>query len=230
MSVILSNGAFGMADILGGKEGFRAWPKDKRERLILRLIAMTRLRVRSGFAYCVIKSDYDAEITDKLRDKVGRFHYSFVVSFCLAALRDWRLKYGITGPMRYVFDRMGKGKGEIEAIFDELIRDGDGEAFGIIAGGYSFQNKDGLAPLQAVDILAHESYRHMNHRLSPTPLDHDYMRALSAGPLITKYWRRENLRGFAEGCTQAFNDRGWGKPLTNVSRISQRAERNTTAE
>src|ERR1700726_4368789 len=70
--------AFGTADILGGKEGFRAWPKDKRERLILRLIAMTRLRVRSGFAYCVIKSDYDAEITDKLRDKVGRFHYSFV--------------------------------------------------------------------------------------------------------------------------------------------------------
>jgi hypothetical protein len=205
---------FGMADVLGGNGEYRTWPDDKRDRLIRRLITVARIRARIGYSYSVIKSEYDAEITDKLREKVGKFHYTFMVRNCLNALRKWRSENQITGPMQYVFDRMGKGKGEIEAVLDELVRDGDAEQFGIDKGGYSFQSKEGLAPLQAVDILAHESYRHMRHILSPTPNDDDYMPELSSGPLETKYWRTEHLKTFAEGCTRAFAERGWGEPLT----------------
>ena len=67
---------FGMADILGGNGEFRNWPEEKRGRLIRRLITMMQLRSRIGFSFAVVKSDYDSIMTDQLKNRVGRFHYS----------------------------------------------------------------------------------------------------------------------------------------------------------
>jgi hypothetical protein len=102
---------FGMADILGGNGEFRNWPEEKRGRLIRRLITMMQLRSRIGFSFAVVKSDYDSIMTDQLKNRVGRFHYSFAVRACLAAISHWREDFSVNGTIEYVFDRMTQGKG-----------------------------------------------------------------------------------------------------------------------
>jgi len=212
---------FGMADILGGKEKFRDWPEEKRDRLIRRLISVMQIRSRKGFSYSVVKSEYDAVMTEQLKKRIGRFHYSFAVRGCLAAIANWRREFDIIGPMEYVFDQMSQGKGEIEAILNELIHDGDGEIFGLETGGWAFQSKKSLAPLQGIDILAHESYRHMvSCIVSPKPVPHSladsYMWELHQGPLTTGFYTKDLLVKIANGTAQAFDRIGWGEPLTNA--------------
>jgi len=87
---------FGMADILNGKGEYRSWSAEKRDRLIRRLITITRIRARKGFSVAVVKSDYDSEITGRLRGKAGKFHYSFAVRGCrVPRARGWRVGLGV---------------------------------------------------------------------------------------------------------------------------------------
>jgi len=206
-------GTFHMADALVGARDFRGWTWEERERLIRRLLTMIRLRARIGLTTSVIKKHYDSLITGKLRERCGK-HYSFAVRKCLHDIAAWRSKFGITGPMQYVFDQMSEGKGEIMNILDEYITAGDGANLGLSQGGYSFQSKKNLVPLQAADALAHESLRHMkNCIISPNPQRHDhsddYMKELAEGYLITGYFDEGTLRTFAENTTRACEELGW---------------------
>src|SRR5262249_33854603 len=76
---------------------------------------------------------------------------------------QWRKTYGYCQPMRYVFDRMSQGKGEIMAVMDlaEEYPKECLEKYGAIKGGYSFEDKKIFKPLQAADMLAWETYNHM---------------------------------------------------------------------
>jgi hypothetical protein len=58
---------------------------------------------------------------------------------------------------------MTKGSGEIVQIFEQSLTEGKEQAltFGISKDGYSFQDRAGVLPLQAADILARETLRHM---------------------------------------------------------------------
>lgn len=209
---------FGMADILGGKKEYRGWPQEKRDHLIRKLITISRIRSRYAMAASVIKKDYDAIIRDDLRGRMGKFHYSFAVRSCMIFLKNWRYQYGITGPIQYVFDRMAQGKGEIEAILDDVIAKGHGEKFGLEAGGYSFQNKVALFPLQAADILAHETYRcTLNEVVSKNSVPEHYMGELAKGPMTRKYWSVERLNQVRDDNYRKFEELGyWGPPFTNA--------------
>lgn len=202
---------FHMSDAVAGGGEFLNWPWEKRHDLILRLIALTRIRVRVGSVIAVLKEDYDSCVTGKLRSKMGRFHYSHAVRTCLSDIARWRKRHGIIGPMQYVFDQMSQGKGEIQTILDNLI-DCKTEELGLTEGGYSFQNKRGLTPLQAVDILANQGYQHLRNRLAVSrgySRSRDYMKELSEGPLITAFWNRETLADLAARVTKTLDQDGW---------------------
>jgi hypothetical protein len=215
---IFSFEKFGLSDVLGGKDVYRNWPEHKRHELIRRMLGLTKLRARHGAVFAVIKRDYDEVMSERLKDKVGRFHYSFVVRACLQEIMHWRSDFNVLEPLQYVFDRMSQGKGEIDAILEELISDGDGDAFGLEKGGWSFQNKDVIRPLRGADILATASYRHAVARITGKPVD-DFGRevVLGMGATIRNgTYSRKVLRKIANGSSDEFNRRGWGKPLTNA--------------
>jgi hypothetical protein len=216
---------FGMADILNGNGGFRLWPKEKRNRLIKRLITITRTRARIGFGVSVIKDEYDRIICDEnLRGRFGKFHYTFAVRSCMVRLLKWRRHYKIAEPIRYVFDRMAHGKGEIEGLLDETIDRGFGVHFGLEVGGYSFRSKKGLPPLQAVDILAHEVYRTTIHEIvKPGSIPNTYMKNLHESPLDLKYWSVRGLEHIRDQNLKHFEELGyWFPPLTKAKGPKQR--------
>jgi hypothetical protein len=213
---------FGMADVLGGGGEFRFWPSGKRIQVIRRLIRLTTLRASIGFSFAVIKKEYDATVPSRLRDVAGRHHYTFMVRSCLKSVHDWREQYNVSAPIRYVFDRMGKGKGEIETVLTRLIEDGEGEPFGLSLGGFGFESKTCEPGLQAVDILAHETYRMMRDRSDRSAgrfaSQRNYMRELSEGPLQCLYWDVDELVSYAKRTGAALDQVGWGQPLTNRQR------------
>jgi hypothetical protein len=137
----------------------------KRDRLLARLINIVRTRASFAFFSAVDKSAYDEVIPDKWKKDyiLGENHYTFAVRMCLARVRRWREKYGHTGPVQFMFDRMTKGHGEIMKVFEQSLEEGEEQAltFGISKDGYSFQDRAVILPLQAADILAWETLRHM---------------------------------------------------------------------
>jgi hypothetical protein len=162
-------GVFHMADFENSYEQFSAqeWrDENKKQRTLSRLIGAIRTNVQTGMAVAVVKSDYDKVIPPDIRDrfKLGKNHYTFAIRTCLGHVLRWRKEHGYTQPMTYVFDRMGKGKGEINAMFESALTGQDLALrdFGIYKDCWSFADKDGIAQLQGADICAWETLRYMN--------------------------------------------------------------------
>jgi hypothetical protein len=216
---------FHMSECLASTGEFKGWEWEKKDRVIKTLISITKARARIGLVYAVRKVDYDSLVTGPLRDRVGRYHYSFVIRKCLNEIWRWRQDFGVQGPLRYVFDRMSEGKGEIEAILSEMSQS-DGEALGLETGGWSFENKKHLIPLQCADILANQGYRHMSKCvLSGTGLHYnsnDYMTQLhddSWGLVRNGYFSYEVLKKFATATAGELDGVGWHTcpPLSRTS-------------
>lgn len=209
---------FGMADILGGRDEFRGWSGNKRDRLIRRLIAGIRCRASIGISISVPKVSYDRAIQGRIRGRFGKFHYTFAVRSCLTQIKGWREQHGIVEPMQYVFDIMSQGKGEIVEALEYHISTGRAALSGLEPGGYSFQSKKGSPPLQAADILAHETYRcAINELIAPGTVPSHYFGELIKGGLIKKYWTEELLASVRDSVSAKYDALGeWPEPLTNA--------------
>jgi hypothetical protein len=158
-------GVFHMADFVARKGQFASpeWQDEaKRSRTIEALISIINTRVRIGIAAAVIKSAYDEVVPADVRERVGKNHYTFAIRMCIAFIERWRSQCGYTEPIQFVFDRLSKGKGDIEDAL-EIAASGGQDAvrrFGIYQDGWSFQNKANVTQLQAPDIWAYENYRY----------------------------------------------------------------------
>ena len=204
-------GVFHMADFVARQKQFALpeWQDDrKRDRTLRRLINIIATRSNLGFMTVVEKSAYDDEVPDALREKrkLGRNHYTFAVRMSMAKILKWRMKYRHKEPIKFVFDQMSKGKGEINAVFEEALREGDEKALlhGISRdAGWSFESKDKTLPLQAADILAWETLHYMQKTYLPSgkdPMRKSY-RAL-VGISEPGYHSRDTLRRFVAPCGQ----------------------------
>ncbi len=197
-------GVFHMADFVAHKEqfAFPEWQDEhKRARTIKRLISIMTTRRKQGFFSVVEKSAYDEEVPQALKEKrkLGNNHYTFAVRMCMAKVLKWRMKYGYKEAVEFVFDQMSKGKGEINAVFEEALKEGDEKALvhGISRdAGWSFQSKAKVLPLQGADILAWEALHYMQKYFLPDVKEEPRK---SYGALIEKamdrgYHDRETLR------------------------------------
>jgi hypothetical protein len=197
-------GVFHMADFVAHQKRFGRveWQdSDKRDRTVKRLINIIVTRKQYGFFTVVEKDAYDAEVPQDIRDKykLGKNHYTFAVRMCMANVSKWRLKYGHKEPIQFVFDRLTKGKGEIDAIFEAALKEGDEQALthGISRDiGWSFQDKAKILPLQAADMLAWESLHYMQKvSLAETPeTPRKSFAALTERTTDRGFHNRESLR------------------------------------
>jgi len=150
-----------------GKMPFCDWNSEKKKRVYNRLATIINENKRIGCGIAIPKDVFDklvAALPDRLREQFGTHHYTFAVKTVMALIGKWRLNSGITLPTRYIFDRMGKGRDEIGALWEGVPgEDWKEQIFGMERDGFSFQNKANLKPLQAADILAWQTNWHMRN-------------------------------------------------------------------
>jgi Protein of unknown function (DUF3800) len=200
-----SFGVFHMADFVAKQKQFSAqeWRgQTKRDRTIRALVNIIKTRARIGFAAVVEKSAYDAVIVSSdLRKKFGENHYAFAVRICTAMVNRWRDEHHYEQKIQYTFDRMTKGKGDIDALFGTLVSGGQDamNRYGVYKDCWSFQDKAQVTQLQAADIWAWENYKYAvdtffpekEGRPSRTPR-RSYL-ALRDSPCVVKYHVKESL-------------------------------------
>lgn len=207
-------GVFHMVDFAAGKKQFANWTDEKQKRILDRLCTIIKIRARMGFFIAVRKVDYDKAITGRFRDYCGRYHYSFAVRKCASFIGLWRKTYAPDSSMRYVFDRMGKGKQEIMNVMDIAKAKSKTESLstGItVLDGYSFENKANILPLQAADILAWTSFQQMQRLAAKRKLGWIAEMAfekLSNAPLKGYYYTKDNLLRWAQAEKDALAKRG----------------------
>ena len=144
------------------REPFCDWDEIKKNRVYFRLANIINSRVRMGFAIAVPKSPYDLYAPERFRREYADGHYAFAVKTCMGMVNKWHETYAKGRCVQYVFDKMGKGRGEIQDIWKMAEQEpAEAEKGGLRPGGYSFESKECFKPLQAADILAWNMYTAM---------------------------------------------------------------------
>jgi hypothetical protein len=199
-------GVFHMSDFVAKKEQFAApeWnDQAKRDRTVRALVNLIKTRAQFGFAAVVDKAAYDEVIVNgHLQHKFGDNHYAYCIRICTAMVNRWREKHHYGQPIQWVFDRLSKGRGDIDDMFNVLVKGGDDamKRYGIYKDCWSFHDKAQVTQLQAADIWAWENYKYAvdsffpRHNGNPSkPPRRSYL-ALNASPCKVKYHVRESLQ------------------------------------
>jgi hypothetical protein len=179
--------------------------RHKNRRALERLIGITRIRTRMGFAAAVPKDEYDAIVLPdpKLKRIMGQFHYTFATQLCLGFVKHWKEQYASQEKVTYVFDQMSQGKGEIIRIFKEFEKN-PSNFLGVIPAGYTFENKSAVTPLQAADLLAWHVHRHMIDCIIPDAPEKKLpsTKLLEEGILKTQYFKPGQLQKWCDDIKQ----------------------------
>lgn len=184
-------GVFHMADFAAGHHQFKGWDRATKNRVLRRLCGILLAHARKGWAIAVRKKDYDSIIEGPFREYAGRFHYTFCVRQCASRIGVWRRERKKEWSLRYAFDRMSQGKGEIMNAMDRA----DG------LDGYGFEDKSKILPLQAADIFAWTALQQMHGLLSKrktSEIANTAFELLSTGGLFFGYFTEPNLREWAD--------------------------------
>jgi hypothetical protein len=206
---------FHMADFAAGEKQFTGWNDDKKRRVLRRVCSIIKTRVRIGFVASVSKKDYDELITGRFRSYAGKYHYSFAVRTCAGFVSRWRQQYEQNASMKYIFDQMGKGKGEIMAVLDSAIKQSKRES--VVTGvppltGYGFEDKKLIVPLQASDVAAWTSFQMMQCFVAKRPPTRtQWIAKLAYDQLLPKlnavYFKRDKLAEWARAEEDAWTNR-----------------------
>jgi hypothetical protein len=205
---------FHTADCLSRHKQFEGWDNQRVYGLLRKLTGIINSRVRYAVISAVVKKDYDEVVPEWLKERAGRKPYTFCVASCLGFIKQWRDQYKITSPIEYIFDWMGKGKGEIMGAFGGLIRYHHQDDIGAYKGGLSFQTKDRFVQLQAADIIATAGGHHMNYKVlagkstEGEPLFDEVMK-FKPRP-SNRYFDRKNLIEWVARMEKHKDDPNWG--------------------
>jgi Protein of unknown function (DUF3800) len=158
-------GTFHMTDFASSAGKFSQWPENEKIRVIDRVCDAIDGSVYAGFAYGVIKKEYDELVSaDWKKAHFGEKHYTFALRSCIGRLNEWRRRFYPRVPSRYVFDSMGKGKQEIISVMNDAVKKrGDLQ-------GFSFESSAARIPLQAADTFAWAAFQVLQFGVSKRPL------------------------------------------------------------
>jgi hypothetical protein len=156
---------------------FANWGDDKKRRVISKVRQIGKKFGSQAISLAVYKADYDAVVTDELREFTGTFHYTWAIRNLIGFLDKWAKFKNVTLPFEYIYDWMDpkaqrEAKAEIVTVMDQA------EHLAIQAGkpgrytGYSFKHRDETPGLQCNDALARTCYQfaqlaHLKLPLSP---------------------------------------------------------------
>jgi len=207
---------FDMTDFSAGNRPYSEWSKEKRDRLIPSLMnTMRGGRVFSGIAVAIVKEDYERQVTGRLREKLGQYHYTFAVQTCLRLIEEWRKRSAKSEPIHYVFDDQGMANREIFGLFDDLAKRKTGVSFGIESKGWSFVDRRVVVQLQPAHMLAGEFFEYALGIRSAGVADKDksFASVLPISDIRTLIWEPFALQEAVKDATAHFDAHGWDSPL-----------------
>ena len=207
---------FYMTDFSAGNQPYGEWSKEKRDRLIPALMnTMRKDRVFSGIAVAIVKEDYDRQVTGKLREKLGQYHYTFAVQTCLRFIEEWRNRSTVRQPMHYVFDDQGIANREIFGLFDDIAKRRTAVSFGIGSKGWSFVDRRAVVQLQPARMLAGEFFEYALGNSSTGVPDEGkpFASLLPISDITTLIWEPFALQEAVKDATAHFDAHGWDSPL-----------------
>jgi len=197
---------FHMTDCENRRKEFEGWDEKRKLRAIKRAHGIIKCRTNIAISAGIILPDYQAVLFDApdVAKELGS-PFFLCVNGCLREIAKWIEKYHRKGePIAYIFEEGDEGKGEIMEMFRKISGDARLKA-GCGYESFRFANKRIVTPLQAADINAYESWKHMINQITiPTPLRpiRKSMWSLAGHPNQSRYFDREELLGLTEKLRQ----------------------------
>lgn len=143
---------------------FSEWDDNKKRRVISRVRQIGKKFGSQVISLSVYKADYDAVVTDELREFAGAFHYTWAIRNMIGILDKWARSKNLSLPFEYIYDWMDpKAQREAKAEIDTVMA--QAEHLAIQAGkpgrytGYSFRHRQEIPGLQCNDALAWTCYQ-----------------------------------------------------------------------
>lgn len=149
--------AFHMVDFCHSRSAFEGWPKERRDRLIIRLIDTIKKHVSFRTWSVVAMSDYRRIFSEPL----DGFPYSLCSICCASQLRTVAQRRSIRIP--YMFEGGGHGSALLFEEFRALLGSGQGDFYGM--GALAVGESKLCPPLQAADIHAYEVHKYFTDQL-----------------------------------------------------------------
>jgi hypothetical protein len=150
------------------KSEFRDWSLEKKRRVLKRLRGIIKKRASKAISMAISKDFYDTLIPDEIKKKTGN-NFTLTVMQTMAMVGRWRREQMLVEPIYYVFDWLepnDERRRQLEELFENECERGSAlHDFGLVSGGYTFQHKEDIPPLQAADMLAWLSYNLAQHAL-----------------------------------------------------------------
>jgi hypothetical protein len=176
---------------------FKDWNNDRRRAAIQRAHALIKIRTNCGISTAVILPDYASVLAEcpDVKDKMPS-PFALCVNGCLLEVSNWIVKFNRQGQrVAYVLESGDSGMGEIIKVFDDITKDErlkSGCGFESIA----VENKRVVLPLQAADINAYESWKHVANQvvaIEPSRPVRKSMWSLAGHTNFSRYFNREVL-------------------------------------
>lgn len=158
---------------------FKKWqalPKDEQDknkmRVNKRACNIILRRANAGFGASVKKSEWLALDKDRIADVLGTSFYAAGVKSCMQLIVGWAQDFNKHGEIDYVFDSGAEGAPELTRLLQAIESTTELRDFYRL-GSWSFARKkpqngklnNSVIPLQAADMLAYETYRHMDNKV-----------------------------------------------------------------
>ena len=220
------------AELVSGNQHseFALWDDDKKSAVIRRIVQVSLKYASAGWSIAINKKDYDDLVPTPLREKMGKYHYTWAVRSLVGFVERWREKHTLE-PTEYIFDRMNNNRSdaekrtEIESMFDSTSDSKDAlHRYGIYKGCLSFRWRCDVLPLQASDLWAWTSYQRSHHQVTSKPVKEIAIESFNSlthhGQACAYMCSRDQLRDFVKQQSTAPSPYTGEPPLIRVNPAS----------
>lgn len=156
--------SFHMVDFQACKPPYGDWSQEKRISFLQSLHSIIHRRTIQSFATTVDLDEFET-LTEEQKAVLGSPHVYAAVN-CMKAIGFWTAQNIINYPIAYVFERGSAHEKELNRLFNEGLLDVDHSFFRL--GSLTHKDKRESVPLQAADILAYETLKEVERRLTIT--------------------------------------------------------------
>jgi hypothetical protein len=94
------------------------WDEGKRNKVFGRVRQIAKKYGTRAVSMAVNKAEYDEVVPEEFRNYLGKHHYTWAVRQVIA----WIDKFSVSPPRRWVFDSMGKPKGERRIEIEDVMQ------------------------------------------------------------------------------------------------------------
>jgi hypothetical protein len=142
---------------------FKEWNPDRRTAFVKEAQVIIKRRTYGSLGAAVIKADFESVMPEWVQKLYGG-PYGWCAQDCIVGSRRWREEHPHgDDSIDWVFEAGTEGTGQVMAMLDSLFTN-PMERPQYRINSWTFAGKNVL-PLQAADVVAYESFKHMENQI-----------------------------------------------------------------